>query len=411
MAYLPLANVLHHKLASLFSALGIGVGICMFITLSGLTRGSLFEVARRWEGVDADLLVLPSLRPDDISSLTGGGLKDKLATILPQRFPDRIQDVLPVFLWRIELAGQDQMIAGATNDDLPYLLSHAPAVEGANRFSFSRSWEEIYQEQLEQQRAAYLARHEDDSDFLFRPESEPFARAGHFQMIIDSRLARAGGYELGQTLHQAGHDWTLVGIVPAGVYARAFIPRRTAQYLFASGAEESTVLFVRLKDGVSDAETAKQIRQMIDHKVQPLDAYRAMLVSQFGAMFVYVDAVNILAMVIGFLFIMVTLYTMVLQRRREIAILKASGASNLFIVRQVLVESLLLTGLGFLLGLGLSFLAAAAIETLQPLLTVQITPGWVLLALAAALAGACVSAIYPAYRASRVDMLSALNYE
>ena len=45
MAHLPLANLMHHKLRSLLSALGIGMGICMLVTLSGLARGSLFEVA------------------------------------------------------------------------------------------------------------------------------------------------------------------------------------------------------------------------------------------------------------------------------------------------------------------------------------------------------------------------------
>jgi len=136
-----------------------------------------------------------------------------------------------------------------------------------------------------------------------------------------------------------------------------------------------------------------------------------MLVSQFGMIFVYVDAVNALALLIAFLFIMVTLYTMVLQRTREIAILKASGASNAFIIRQVLAESLLLTAAGLMVGVVLSLLAAWGIETARPLLTVQISATWIGWALLAALAGACVSAIYPAWRATRVDMLSALTYE
>ena len=37
MAFRPLANVLHHKLRSVLSSLGIGIGICMLITLAGLT--------------------------------------------------------------------------------------------------------------------------------------------------------------------------------------------------------------------------------------------------------------------------------------------------------------------------------------------------------------------------------------
>ena len=50
MTYLPLANILHHKLRSVMSALGIGIGICMLVTLSGLARGSLFEITLRSRG-------------------------------------------------------------------------------------------------------------------------------------------------------------------------------------------------------------------------------------------------------------------------------------------------------------------------------------------------------------------------
>ena len=53
---LPLANILHHKLRSLISAIGIGIAVCMLITLTGLSRGSLFEIAERME---AQMVVLP----------------------------------------------------------------------------------------------------------------------------------------------------------------------------------------------------------------------------------------------------------------------------------------------------------------------------------------------------------------
>lgn len=410
MAYLPLANILHHKLSSLLSALGIGMGICMLITLGGLSRGSLYEVARRWESVDADLLVLPETRAD-VSMLTGAGLSDKLADVLARRMGDTVERTLPVFLWRMKLGGQDQMVVGAAGEDLPWLLHHEEALEGTARFRPRRPWDEILDEQLAAARAAYIRRHGDEEGFIFDPAAEPFARAGWFRIIIDQRLADAGDYEVGQRVTAAGHEWTIAGIVPAGVLARVFIPRRTAQFLFAGSSGKSTVLFVRLRDGVDQGPAARRIAEMTGQKVGPLDTYRSMLVSQFGIMFVYVDAVNALALLIAFLFIMVTLYTMVLQRTREIAILKASGASNAFIIRQVLAESVLLTAAGFVLGVGLSFLAAWGIETARPLLTVQISAVWIGWALLAAAAGACVSAVYPAWRATRVDMLSALTYE
>jgi putative ABC transport system permease protein len=230
--------------------------------------------------------------------------------------------------------------------------------------------------------------------------------------VIDARLARAGGYSLGQAVKTANHRWTIVGIAPTGVMARIFLPRRTAQYLFGNGdITKSTLMFVKLADGVDIGPAAREIAASTGQDVVPLTRYRGMLMEKFGIMFVYVDAVNALALVIAFLFIMVTLYTMVLQRTREIAILKSCGASDLFLLRQVLAESLLLTGAGTLVGVAMSFLAAWLIQAVRPLLTVTITPPWIAIATGAALAGATIAAVYPAWWAMRVDVAEALTLE
>jgi putative ABC transport system permease protein len=232
------------------------------------------------------------------------------------------------------------------------------------------------------------------------------------ELVIDSRLARAGGYRLGQTVETANHRWRIVGIAPAGVMARVFLPRATGQYLFGNGdITRSTLMFVKLTDATDVGPAARAIAATTGQDVVPLTRYRGMLMEKFGIMFTYVDAVNVIALVIAFLFIMVTLYTMVLQRTREIAILKSCGASDAFLLRQVLAESLLLTGAGLAAGVALSFLAAWAIQTLRPLLTVTITWRWVAIAAVAAAAGAVAAGAYPAWRATRVDVGEALTLE
>jgi len=62
-------------------------------------------------------------------------------------------------------------------------------------------------------------------------------------------------------------------------------------------------------------------------------------------------------------------------------------------------------------GIGLSFLAAWLIETARPLLTVRISAWWLLMALLASAVGSAASALYPAWRASRVDVAQALAME
>ncbi|MFW6062328.1 MAG: ABC transporter permease, partial [Planctomycetota bacterium] len=407
MVYLPLANILHYKLRSLLSAVGIGIGICMMITLAGLSRGSVHEVADRWEAVHADLIVMPRGWADQAADRSGVGLSDKYAEILRERFPDEIQRVTPVLAWVVDMAGQHQRVIGVEPDDWKHLTGERKLLQG-RVFDPENQFARWIERQM-------LSPVETDSGELelFDPSQEDLSAPEHdgLELVIDDRLARAGNYRTDQQVHLAGHDWTIVGIVDSGVLARVFMPRRTAQYLFTGDITKSTMMFVKLREGVSPGQAAASIRELIGQDVVGVDQYRQMFVDRWGMMFTYVDAVNIVALVIAFLFIMVTLYTMVLQRTREVAILKASGAGRGFLIRQVLGESFLLTGGGTLLGIAMAFGAGALIETFKPLLTVSITAEWVVLAILAAVVGALVSAAYPAWRACRVDMLAALNYE
>ena len=407
MAYLPLANLMHHKLRSALSAVGIGMGVCMLITLSGLARGSLFEVAERLESVDADLIVSPRGWGENTADKSGSALPDKFARRIVERHGEIVAAAVPVFVWPMRLAGQDHRAAGVDPHQWHVLTGNRPLAEGRlfdpeGRFA---RW-------LEAKLLAPAEANEPDEPLEIGPDELAHPDHNGLELVIDSRLADAGGYRVGQTVHSAGHDWRIVGIVPAGVMTRVFLPRRTAQFLFGCGdITKSTMIFVKLKAGVPTGPAVRKIRATVRHDVVPLARYRGMLVEKFGILFAYVDVVNGVALVIAFLFIMITLYTMVLQRTREIAILKSCGAGNAFILRQVLAESALLTGTGTLVGIVLSFAAAEAIEACRPLLTVTITWRWIAIAIGAAAAGAVLSGLYPAWRAVRVDVVEALTLE
>lgn len=403
--FLPLANLLHHKLGTLLNALGIGIGLCMLITLSGLSRGSLYEVADRWESVDAELFACPEIWGRNITSLSGVGLPDRYGEKLQEKYPDLVERVIPVFLWQVKLGGQNHLATGVDPQDWPMLtggktLSKGRLFDPENRFG--RWLESTLLEGRD---------HEEDTPLQISAEQLGDADRNGLELVIDDRLAHASRLTVGQKVQAAGQEFTIVGIVPSGGMSRVYLPRRTAQFLFGSGdITKSTLLLIRLQPGVDPDEAARTLKSFGMEIIQ-IRQYRHMLEEQFGIMFVYVDAVNAVALVIAFLFIMITLYTMVLQRTREIAILKSCGASKAFIVRQVLFESLLLTGLGMAVGAALSVLAARLIETYRPLLTVELSLYWMVTAMVVALVGAAVSAIYPAWRATRVDMLETLTLE
>ena len=400
--YLPLANVLHHKLRSVLSAFGIGIGVCMLIALSGLARGSLYEVARRWEAVDADLLVFPRGWGHNAVTKSGVGLSDRYVQKILQDHADIVQRIVPVFTWSMQLGGQEQMAAGVDADQWTTLAGGRELLKG-RLFDPQGKFAQWLQQRLQS--------HAGEDEAVEIEPSELAARGG-LELVIDSKLARAARLGVGDTVMAVNHKWTIVGVAPEGVMTRVFMPRRTAQYLFGSGSiQTSTMLFVKLKPGVSLGPAARAIEGSTKQDVIPVQAYRGLLIERFGVMFKYVDMVNGFTLVIAFLFIMTTLYTMVLQRTREIAILKSCGASNAFIVRQVLAESAILTGAGTAVGVGLAYLTAWLVPTISPLLTVEITWQWIAIAALAALAGAMLSGLYPAWRATRVDMVEALTLE
>jgi len=109
--------------------------------------------------------------------------------------------------------------------------------------------------------------------------------------------------------------------------------------------------------------------------------------------------------------ILAIFYMIVVEKTRDIGILKAIGASKGFIMREVVVESMILCAGGVVLGLGLSAATAAVLMRAFPQLTVELT--WtrtLLVSLLGILAGA-VGALYPAALAASKDPVEAIMYE
>ncbi len=306
--------------------------------------------------------------------------------------------VVPVFIYQVAIGKDRHNVVGVRPEDLPILL-------GKNGFDAGRVFDP--QNSFAQWVTQRLAKQSDEVIDL----SDELAKHGGLEMVIDSRLARVIKAKVGSNIHAAGHDFTVTGIVHEGGLARGFIALDSAEVLFNGRLGRYTLLFAKLTPGVEMGQAMQAVRATKRLTAVGTSEYRGMLQQQFGVMYTYVDLVNLITLIVAFLFILVTLYTMVIQRTREIAILKSMGASRGYILRGVVAESLLLTCIGAAAGIGMSFGAGWLIERVKPLLTVTITPHWLVIGAAAAIVGGTVSALYPAWCAMRVDVIEAINLE
>jgi putative ABC transport system permease protein len=116
-------------------------------------------------------------------------------------------------------------------------------------------------------------------------------------------------------------------------------------------------------------------------------------------------------MLISFMVILLAMYTTIFERTREIGILKSLGASRAFVIGMVMRESVLICILGVLLGTGVSELIRKIITWRFPTLQVQMNLNEIAFACMLGLIAGLLGALYPAYKAARMDPVKALSYE
>jgi putative ABC transport system permease protein len=104
------------------------------------------------------------------------------------------------------------------------------------------------------------------------------------------------------------------------------------------------------------------------------------------------------------------MYTTITERRKEIGILKSLGASTTFIISSIEGEALFIGVLGILVGLAVAMGASTFIGR-QFSLSFEFSTGWILTAVAIAIGGSLIGALYPAWRASGIDPVEVMVNE
>jgi putative ABC transport system permease protein len=355
-------NISSRPLRSSLTVIAICIQVVLILLIVGLTSGILSEWGKRQEGIGADIMVQP---PNSSIFLVFA------SAVMPESLAEKIAQ-LP------------------TVDDVAPVLSlpepkNLMLIYGIDYKSFNA-----------------LSR-----GFLFRAGG-PFA--GPDQVIADDIVARAKHFKVGDHVTLSNHTFTVCGIVAHGKGARYFIPLKTAQDI--SGAENRvSMIYVRSK---GDTEAARQdIRRIAPqyHALSIAEYVSLMSSSNLPQLRPFTRTMVGLGIVISFLVVLLNVHTLVMERTREIGILKALGFTRFGIVRMLLGETIILTSFGAALGIALTFLFAGIMKAADPGTAIQIPPDWVLSSALLALVGASIGAIYPSLRAASYDPVVALAYE
>ena len=231
------------------------------------------------------------------------------------------------------------------------------------------------------------------------------------EIVIDTAYSESKNLDLGDRLELLGATFRVGGIFEAGVGARVMLRLQTLQNMNGTPGK-ATMFFVRASDETTDLEVADRLQERLKgYKITRTSELPQLMTSNTPVLKPFITAMVSLSALISFMMILLAMYSTIMERTREIGILKSLGASKSFIISLIMKESLVICGIGVGAGFLLTWLAIHVILSVAPNLPVDISGSWKLGAALMAFLGGTLGALYPALKAAQLDPIKALGYE
>lgn len=359
-------NVSFRPARTLLSVLLISFSVTSILALVGMTNGFLDSARERNQGAGADLV----FRPKDssvLSSFSGVPLSEKFVEKLARE---------PGVAATTGVACQ--LLGGGSLD----------SVCGIDPLSFDHLSGGF----------KYLEGHG-----LEKPDD----------ILLDQYWAEQVHAHAGGTIKALNHNWHVAGVVEPGKLSHLFIFLNRMQELSGSPGKVS-MIYIKL-DNPDNAEQVKK-ELAATYEGYPIYTMRDMAalysVNNVPLLKYFTDTVLVSSVLFGFIVVALSMYMAVLQRTREIGILKSMGASKGFVMGIILAEACALGVGGTLVGIVLSFGTRWILNAVAPASFPQaIVVLWWPIAGAIAVGGALLGSIFPGMIAVRQDPIEALSYE
>ncbi|MEZ5492662.1 MAG: ABC transporter permease [Gammaproteobacteria bacterium] len=416
-----LKSIYSHGLRSLLTVLGIVIGVAAVIAMLAVSEGASYEAQQQFRDLGASNILLKSVKPAEIEENSGQGFGPPQAVVygLTGADIDTIRMTIPGVngvissrivkknIWHLEKS----MNADVVGTQVDYPVSRNYTLQAGRFFS----------EAEVRDHANVVVLSDEVSRQLF-PIDNPLGQS----IKIDSDYYNVVGImepegfsNLGQ--NQAGSS----NAAPT----RVFVPITSSRSRFgetlvrqtAGGMESETVELHEAIIRVDNQETVIEVGEIIEQILQrrhrgadytvevPLALLRQAEESALRDQIV-AGAIAGISLLVGGIGIMNIMLASVTERTREIGIRRALGAKKRDIITQFLIEAVILSGVGGLIGVVLGVIIPFAISAFWGMTTI-VTPMAPLLAFSISALIGVIFGIYPSMRAAEMDPVEALRHE
>lgn len=366
MLELVLANLKTRPFRTLISIIGVALGVILVVLFTGLADGMANDMVKRASNWKAEIVFT---RPGSMS-LTSSNLNVSTA------YTERI----------LEIEGVE-----ATVPVGKYITSNTKGRWGIQQLD-GVDWESFAK-----MNDMYLV--------------EGRAPIADNEVILDERQMREDNVKLGDPIELfGGKIYKVVGVFSPPSGSRIKMSLSAMQN--ALGAPENcTYILVKIKDGEKPETVAARINQELPgNKINLTSDLIIDAQDRIPSLKTFLHVLVGLGAFVSTIFVLLSMYTTITERRKEIGILKSLGASKSFIIRVIEGEAFLIGVFGVIVGFCVSFLAALIIGAAFEL-PFEFSTNWILTAIAIAIGGSLFGALYPAWRASAIDPVEVMVNE
>lgn len=365
MLELVFANLKVRPFRTLISVAGVALGVVLVVLFTGLARGMTNDMAKRAANWKAEIVFT---RPGAMDTMSA-------ATPLSTAYASRL----------LEIEG--------IHSTVPVIRYITPSTKG--RWGIEQldgvDWEP-FAEMNEMRLVAGRA---------------PIAED---EIIVDERQMRDDKLSVGDTVELfGGKPYKVAGVFSPPSGAR--IKMSLAAMQNALETKNCSYILVKVKDDYDPNAVAARINEVLPgNKVNLTSELIIDAQERIPALKTFLRVLVGLGAFVSTIFVLLSMYTTVTERRKEIGILKSLGASSGFIIKTIEGEALMIGVFGVLLGLAVSAITSFGIGRIFEL-AFEFNAGWVITAVAIAIGGSLVGALYPAWRASAIDPVEVMANE
>ena len=363
---LIIANLTVRPFRTLISILGVAIGVVLVVLFTGLTEGMTSDMAKRASNWKAEIVFT---RP-------GAMTYDSSNAPLPTAYAERL----------LQIEGVKSVVPV-----IRYITSNSKSTFGLQQLD-GVDWKpfaEMNEMSLVSGRA---------------PERSN-------EVVVDERQFVSENLKLNDAITLFGNrEFTVVGVYSPPSGARIKMTLAAMQEVLEA-PNKCTYILVKIVDGVDPQQVAAKINQELPGNTINLtqdliiDAQeRVPGVKTFLRVLVGLGAF------VSTVFVLLSMYTTITERKKEIGILKSLGASTSYIIRAIEGEAFMIGIFGIIAGLIASLVGSIIIRNGYEL-GFEFSAGWMIWAVAIAIGGSLIGALYPAWRASVIDPVEVMANE